>query len=98
VVWLDAATTDLLNAHRKAQLTARLRSGAWQDSDLVFCDALGLPLKPDAVSRRFKVLAKVAGLPPIKLHEGRHSAASLARTLRSTRRSAAGRSDTLTRR
>jgi integrase len=31
------------------------------------------------VSRRFKVIAKAANLPPIKLHEGRHSAASLAR-------------------
>jgi integrase len=30
------------------------------------------------VSRRFKVIAKAAGLPVIKLHEGRHSAASLA--------------------
>ena len=32
-----------------------------------------------AISRRFKALARDAGLPPIKLHEGRHSAASLAR-------------------
>jgi integrase len=31
------------------------------------------------VSRRFKVIAASADLPPIKLHEGRHSAASLAR-------------------
>jgi integrase len=31
------------------------------------------------VTRRFKVIAKTAGLPVIKLHEGRHSAASLAR-------------------
>lgn len=40
---------------------------------------LGRLLKPDAVSRRFKVLARESCLPPIKLHEGRHSAASLAR-------------------
>jgi integrase len=39
----------------------------------------GTPSKPDYVSRRFKVVAKAAGLPVIKLHEGRHSAASLAR-------------------
>jgi integrase len=31
------------------------------------------------VTRRFKRLAALAGLPVIKLHEGRHSAASLAR-------------------
>ena len=29
--------------------------------------------------RKFRVLARKAGLPPIKLHEGRHSAASMAR-------------------
>jgi hypothetical protein len=31
------------------------------------------------VTRRFKRLAALAGLPVVKLHEGRHSAASLAR-------------------
>ena len=31
------------------------------------------------MSRRFKKLATVAGCRPLKLHEGRHSAASLAR-------------------
>jgi len=39
----------------------------------------GTPYKPDAVTRRFQRLAALAGLPVIKLHEGRHSAASLAR-------------------
>jgi hypothetical protein len=33
---------------------------------------------PERVSRRFKQLAREAGLPPIKLHAGRHTAASLA--------------------
>lgn len=33
---------------------------------------------PDTVSRTFRALAAAAGLPPIKLHEGRHTAASLA--------------------
>lgn len=45
----------------------------------MFCKDDGTPWKPDHVSRRFKVIAKAAGLPVIKLHEGRHSAASLAR-------------------
>jgi integrase len=52
---------------------------AWQDHDLIFCQPDGSPWKPDYVSRRFKAIASWAGLPPIKLHEGRHSAASLAR-------------------
>jgi integrase len=52
--------------------------GGWI-SGPCFCQDDGTPWKPDAVSRRFKVIVKAAGLPTIKLHEGRHSAASLAR-------------------
>jgi len=39
----------------------------------------GSPWPPDYVSRRFKELAAAAGVPVIKLHEGRHTPASLAR-------------------
>ncbi len=79
-VWLDDETISLLRKHRKAQSAARLRAGeAWQDNDLIFCQADGTPWRPDYVSRRFKALAQSAGLPPIKLHEGRHTAASLGR-------------------
>ena len=78
--WLDQATTELLKAHRDNQVLQALEADtAWQDNDLIFCGEHGQPLKPDAVYRRFKVLARKAGLVPIKLHEGRHSAASMAR-------------------
>jgi integrase len=79
-VWLDAVTITKAKAHRKVQVAARLRaSTAWQDNDLIFCREDGSPYPPDSVSRRFKELAAAAGVPVIKLHEGRHSAASLAR-------------------
>jgi len=79
-IWLDAATVALLKAHRKAQIAARLRaSSAWQENDLVFCRDDGSPWTPDYVTHRFRSLAKAAGVPVIKLHEGRHSAASLQR-------------------
>jgi integrase len=80
LLWLDAETARLLREHRRAQLAARLRAGsAWTDSDLVFCRADGTPYRPDYVLRRFQRLAKDAGLPVIKLHEGRHTAVSLMR-------------------
>jgi integrase len=80
LVWLDAETARLLREHRKAQLRARMKAGAaWQDHDLVFCQDDGTPWRPDHISHRFKRLAASAGVEPIKLHEGRHSAASLAR-------------------
>jgi integrase len=79
-IWLDADTVTLLRAHRKAQLADRLRaSSAWQDHDLVFCRADGSPWTPDYVTHRFRKLAEAAGVPVIKLHEGRHSATSLQR-------------------
>ena len=79
-IWLDAESARLLREHRKAQLKTRLKAGeAWQDDDLIFCKDDGAPYRPDYVARRFKALAAQAGLPVIKLHEGRHSAASLAR-------------------
>lgn len=80
LIWLDAGTVSLLREHRKSQLRARMAAGtAWQDNDLIFCQDDGTPWKPDYVTRRFQAIARAAGLPPIKLHEGRHSAASLAR-------------------
>jgi integrase len=79
-IWLDAETVTLLKAHRRAQVAARLRaSTAWQDDDLVFAREDGSAWPPDYVSRRFKEIAAAAGVPVIKLHEGRHTAASLAR-------------------
>jgi len=80
LIWLDAETVRILKEHRKAQLKTRLKAGeSWQDNDLIFCQDDRTPIKPDAVTRRFKRLASLAGPPVIRLHEGRHSAASLAR-------------------
>ena len=71
LVFLDAETADLLRAHHKTQLRARMKAGpAWQDNDLVFCQAEGRPWNPDHVSKRFRKLAAQAGVPVIKLHEG----------------------------
>jgi integrase len=44
----------------------------------MFTDELGLALHPEYVSRRFRELAEAAGLPVIKFHAARHSAATLA--------------------
>jgi integrase len=70
---------EALRAHRKRQAAERLAWGeAYHDEDLVFAREDGSMERPDRVSRHFKDLARAAGLPPIKLHGGRHTAASLA--------------------
>ncbi len=68
----------LLKQHRTRQLEARLKAGSqWQERDLVFCTSLGTPLNPNKVVDRFKTLLKRAGLPEIRFHDLRHSAATI---------------------
>ena len=78
-VFLDHETAELLREHRKAQPRLRLKAGSsWEDNDLVFCQDDGRPWNPDHVSKRFKKLAVLAGVPVICLHEGgRHTGNSL---------------------
>lgn len=79
-IWLDKGSVQRYREHRKAQLAERLRaSTAWEDNDLIFCRADGTPWPPDYVYRQWKSYCAAAGVRVIKMHEGRHSAASLAR-------------------
>ena len=80
-VSLDAETVVAMRAHRKRQLEERVLAGdAWQDEDLVFCDELGGPLHPDRFTRTFQSAARRAGVPRIRLHDLRHTWATLALT------------------
>ncbi len=75
---LDASLVSLLTAHRKRQSEDRLRAGsAWTDTGYVFADQLGRPISPEVISDCFDRLAKASGLPRIRLHDTRHTAASL---------------------
>ncbi|MER6007971.1 tyrosine-type recombinase/integrase [Nonomuraea angiospora] len=75
---LDADTVAALRAHRKAQAAERLAAGEmWVDSGFVFTDEVGRPLHPQHVSDQFYFLSYGAGLPPVRLHDLRHGAASL---------------------
>jgi integrase len=79
-VYLDHGTAELLRARLQLQELERMLAGeAWAENDLVFCQPDGRPWNPDYVSKRFRRLAAQAGVPPIKLHEARHSANSLMR-------------------
>lgn len=77
-VSLGPVSLVLLKAQRTAQKRERLAwAGAYEDNDLVFCREDGSPLSPAWVTRHLYRLAAAAGLPRIKLHEGRHTAATL---------------------
>ncbi len=70
---------DALKAHRAQQLRERLQVGAdWLDRDFLFTGDHGQPLDPDGALRdAFKAVLEKAGLPEIRLHDLRHSAASI---------------------
>lgn len=76
---LDAGTVLALREHRKGQLAERMALGpAWEDHGLVFCREDGSPVWPRSFSRAFERHAGAAGLPTIRLHDLRHTWATLA--------------------
>ena len=79
IIALDAATVQVLLAWQKRQAAEYEQAGdAWQATGLVFTREDGTGLHPDLVTDTFHRLRETAGLPPIRLHDLRHTAASLA--------------------
>jgi integrase len=69
-----------LRAHRVRQLEERLAAGPdWRDGgfDLIFTNRTGGPIELVNLHRAYKRLLTKAGLPSIRFHNLRHSAASL---------------------
>jgi integrase len=75
---LDQHTVKELRAHKARQNAERLAAGAgWEESGLVFTTETGAPLIPNEVTDQFQLVAMDAGLPPIRLHDLRHGAATI---------------------
>ncbi len=67
-----------LKAHKTNQLKERLAAGAaWDDRNLVFTTPLGTPLEARNVGRVFDAMLKDAGVPDVRFHDLRHTAATL---------------------
>jgi integrase len=79
LIVLDQATVAALRKLRAQQMKAHLRKGvSWQESQPVFVTEAGQPYHPERVSKLFAQAAKRAGLPRIRLHDLRHTYATLA--------------------
>jgi integrase len=73
---------EVLKQHYEQQLEAKMKAGtSWQWHDYVFCTSVGTHLGPNHVVEEFKKLLTQAGLPNIRFHDLRHSAASLLLTV-----------------
>jgi integrase len=79
LVTIGRLATDALRRHRAVQLAERLRLGStYNDHDLVFPNGLGKPMNPsNLLTRSYHPLLAQAGLPRMRFHDLRHTAATL---------------------
>jgi len=67
-----------LRAHHDRQAFDRRAAGSeWKARDLVFCHANGEPLDPSYQTTIFKKAVEAAGVPAIRFHDMRHTAATI---------------------
>jgi integrase len=79
VIALDPATVEVLKAQAARQLDEQDEwDKAWIESGLVFTAENGGPLDPDSISRFWRQAVKKSMLPRIRLHDLRHTHATLA--------------------
>jgi integrase len=79
VIDLDTRTVDQLVVHRVRQEAERVAWGAgFQENDLVFRREDGSPVHPDSFTQTFDAEVRRSGLPRIRLHDLRHTHATIA--------------------
>jgi integrase len=77
VLSLDKITIAALRAYHARRARWQLVSGeTWPNTGFFFVRPDGQPWHPDTVSNRFEQLVRDADLPPIRLHDLRHCAAT----------------------
>lgn len=75
---IPAELVPILRAHRTRQKAERLAAAnVWEDHDLVFAQMNGRPIDPRDDWDEWKALLKSAGVRDARIHDGRHTAATL---------------------
>ena len=75
---LSAQLVHALEDHKERQDKERVAAGSlWRGSFCVFTTPVGTPVDPRNDYREFKKLLGRAGLPSVRLHDLRHTVASL---------------------
>ena len=78
VIALDPATVEVLKAQATRQLEEQTNSEDWVETGFVFTVENGATLDPESVSRYFRQAVQKSLLPQIRLHDLRHTHATLA--------------------
>jgi integrase len=69
-----------LKAHHLRQLDVRMKAGDYyQDQGFVFADEVGKPIHPNTLAFHYRSIIKAAGVPLIRIHDLRHTSATLMR-------------------
>lgn len=78
VIPLPKELVQALRTHRTTQMQERLRAGSmWHDRGFVFASPTGTPVDPRNDHATWKRLLVAAGVKPARLHDARHTAATL---------------------
>ena len=77
-ITLPSVVAVSLRVHRTRQLEERLAAGeGWSEAGFVFTTPIGTPIGTHSLHRMFKAMLRKAGLPDIRYHDLRHTAATL---------------------
>lgn len=78
MIMLPAVAIEALKKHREYQEQERVKAGEkWQEQGIVFSNRYGDFINPEAVLDALHRLLKEAGLPRMRFHDLRHSAATI---------------------
>jgi integrase len=77
-VALSPVATQVLNSYHEKMASERILEGKpIKETDLLFSKADGSPIRPNTISRAWSDLAKKCGISASRLHDARHSHASI---------------------
>lgn len=77
-VILGPITFEKVKKHSERLQQERIIAGdQWQENNLMFPSKVGTPIDPCNLYKRFRKLTNKAGLPGIRFHDLRHTAASI---------------------
>ena len=68
---------EMLKQHQVQQMAQKSQAKTWEEHDLVFPNLRGGYLHPNHLGEAFRALLEQAGLPAIRFHDLRHSAATI---------------------